>query len=1188
MASPPSATRVQTRRSAHLLGQLILLVGAVAVPLLLLQGYNLDQNDRQARALAYRVVENQAAAVAHDLDSLLDDTQHYLSFLAQRPLIRASRESACDPLLEGVTQRRRHVANVFIADLQGRPTCYSVRGPGPLPQSLTAFDWYQRAAASDEMTLSKPFLAPVLLRMVSAMSEPLRASDGRRVGLLVVLLDLESIQSDWSRFSLPPDSRLTVFDGDGIVVTTRPDFEKLVGHDAGVAMRKAALDNPEQVGEAHGLDGIRRVFAFKPIAKASWRASATIPVAQVFLAQNAERERSYAAMAAVTAAVVVLAFFMARRIVAPLTSLVETARAIKTGHTDRRADEDVPGEFKEVAQEFNAMLDANRRHADFYKALSRTNGAIVRMPDERALFDEICRICVEHGHASIAYVSMIDGESMTPIASAGPAQAFIGDLALARVGRTGPSLSSTAARTGVRQIVNDADSDPRTEPWRTSGAAIGTRSIASLPFRRGGSCVGALTLHMTVPDFFDARVIALLDEMTEDISFALDNFDRAKANAAAQRMMLAESARFRTLFQTAPVLISIKTVADQRLLAVNQAYRDIVGKDVDTGATPNLRESGIWRGSRSHERFLSELDLRGRVRNFELQRDDHRGGVQEFLLQADIIEFDDQRCILTMGNEVSDLRRAERLASLREQQLAMLVDTAMDAIISVDSQYTIRVFNRAAAELFQVEPGAAIGSTIERFIPARLRSALRQHVENYARSGSTARRMGGSSTLVALRADGHEFPIEASISRMGEDGHTFTTVVIRDATQLQEAEKARLAQITAESASHAKTEFLSRMSHELRTPLNAVLGFSQLLQSDADHPLPPRQRMQVEQIRTAGWHLLALINDVLDMSKIEGGHVSVADEGVELQAALDEAVRIHRPAADAAGVSIVASRHDALPAVFVRADRLRLRQVLLNLLSNAIKYNRRDGSVELRVQAVDGRVHVDVIDTGLGMDADQLEHLYEPFNRLGRERQAIEGTGLGLALTRQLVELMGGAISVRSTAGEGTSVRLTLRADASPPATTTTERGGASGAEPPPPSLPRGVVLYIEDNAVNFMLVEQLMQRWPDVTLLHAETGQEGLDMALAHPTDLILLDMRLPDFDGVETLRRLQLHPLTRGRRVVALSASAMPEDVDAARRAGALDYWTKPLDFDVFLREMKTLLNTRQVDAAVDAVPT
>ncbi|MCX2860780.1 PAS domain S-box protein [Paucibacter sp. PLA-PC-4] len=1301
------------RRRGYLFRQLLWLTAAVAVPLLALLAYNVQQDAVQARTAAYQAVENYAAGVAQDARSLLSATESYLAFMADRPLVRAVDEQTCDPLLDGVVQRRQHFANVFVTDLSGRPVCSSIKGPGVAPTTFAHHDWFKEAAKSDALALSKPFLAPIAQRTVAAMSLPLRDAARRRTGTVTVLLDLESLQRDWDRYSLPPGSRLTLFDSAGTIMVTRPGFGEMVGKDASAILNTALTVNPSGIGIAPGVDGVERAFALKSIRAGGWQAAAAIPASDVFAGYRAQVQRSIVVGSIVVLAVLAFAVAMARRMSAPLAALARTARAVASGDLAVRATASVPGEFGLVASEFNAMLDARqvaeaelheserryadllanvemvslmldtaghvtycndyllslagysreeltgadwmlelvppecrdirevfaaamnggvlprhveheivtrsagrrlvqwhnsvlrstigeivgmaslgvditevrlaqireRRHTDFYTALSRTNGAIVRMSDPQTLYQEICRICVEHGHASIAYVSLVDGDLIRPAAWSGPADAFLRDFAVPLDVKlpAGRGLTAEAFRSGIRQVSNNYEDDPRTLPWRERARAIGTQAAATFPFRRGGKTIGTLSLHMTIGGFFDDRLIGLVEEMTGDVSFALDNFDRERARAVAEHQAESDSQRFRTLFQTAPAAMSIVSLADQRLLDINEAFQSFAGLTRQEIIGRDAFEEGLWPGDQERADFVREFRDSGRVRNFQMRGTDHVGKQRDYLLQADRVEFAEQACVLTIASDVTELRDAQRMLNDREKQLSGLVETAMDAIISIDSQHRVRLFNRAAAELFQVSELDAMDSNIERFIPSRLRGGHMEHVNEFARFGSTARRMGGLHTLAGLRADGTEFPIEASISRLCQDDSVLMTVVIRDATEMRRAEQGRLAQAAAESASLAKSEFLSRMSHELRTPLNAVLGFSQLLQSDVKDPLSASHQNQIDHIRRAGWHLLALVNDVLDVSKIEAGKVDVEESSVDVPDLLDEVVRISEPAASQLGV-VIATTYRRSEGVLVWADPRRLRQVMINLLSNATKYNRPGGRVEIGISIEEDQTHIDVQDTGIGMSAKQMAHLYEPFNRLGRESIAVEGTGLGLALTKQLVQLMHGRLDITSEEGLGTRVRVTMPShDSIAPSSAfsplVTQQTAVSDE-----SLPTGVVLYIEDNPVNLLLVEQLLLRWPGVVLAQAENGMDGIALARTVEPDLILLDMRLPDMDGVAVLAALSGEGGGVGCPVIALSASAMPDEVGAARKAGAFDYWTKPLDFEHFLREMRRLLRSKR----------
>jgi PAS domain S-box-containing protein len=385
-----------------------------------------------------------------------------------------------------------------------------------------------------------------------------------------------------------------------------------------------------------------------------------------------------------------------------------------------------------------------------------------------------------------------------------------------------------------------------------------------------------------------------------------------------------------------------------------------------------------------------------------------------------------------------------------------------------------------------------------------------------------------------------------------------------DITDAKDAEAARQQAAVAERASLAKSQFLSRMSHELRTPLNAVLGFSQLLQMKARGTGDADQIVKLGHIHSAGRHLLNLIDGVLDLSSMESGElpmqlmpVNLADVLQQAQPLLAELVARH-------GVHLVLGPlHEV-----VHADATRLLQVLVNLLSNGIKYNRPGGEVRVDAHRDGQSVVICVSDTGQGMSAEQLTHLFEAFNRLGAEHTGVEGTGIGLTIVKALVEGMGGTIAVRSRSGQGTSVELRLPGVATTPAA-------------PPPDLPQrvpdcvdaatrqrsGRLLYIEDNIVNVMLVEELVRTLPGVSIVSEFTGTAGVRRVRELQPDLVLVDMQLPDFDGFEVLRRLRAQPETAAIPCIALSANAMTEDIDRALRSGFAEYWTKPIDFKHFL---------------------
>ena len=405
--------------------------------------------------------------------------------------------------------------------------------------------------------------------------------------------------------------------------------------------------------------------------------------------------------------------------------------------------------------------------------------------------------------------------------------------------------------------------------------------------------------------------------------------------------------------------------------------------------------------------------------------------------------------------------------------------------------------------------------------------------------------------------------------------------VKRQAAELEQrvAERTReLSAATAEAdrANQAKSEFLSRMSHELRTPLNAILGFAQLLELDAESS---EQQESVGQILRAGRHLLGLINEILDISRIEAGRLQLSLEPVPVHETIRQAIDLVQPSAVDAHVTV---RSDAIDArLHVLADRQRLQQVLLNLLSNGVKYNRESGAVTvLCVEVAGGRLRIDVTDTGQGIAADKLERLFTPFDRLGAESSAVEGTGLGLALSKSLLEAMGGTLHVQSEVGVGCTFSLDLALVPGP-----SERVPPAAARPPEvtemrPREPQKI-LYIEDNLSNLALVEGILARRPGTTVLSAMQGRVGVNLARDHQPALILLDRHLPDIPGEEVFRLLRADERTRDIPVIVLSADAMSSRMRQFLDGGVRAYLTKPLDVPALLAAIdETLREEARLD--------
>jgi CheY-like chemotaxis protein len=368
------------------------------------------------------------------------------------------------------------------------------------------------------------------------------------------------------------------------------------------------------------------------------------------------------------------------------------------------------------------------------------------------------------------------------------------------------------------------------------------------------------------------------------------------------------------------------------------------------------------------------------------------------------------------------------------------------------------------------------------------------------------------------------------------------------------------------------------MSHELRTPLNAVLGFAELLEMDAmsadQNTLTSEQKEIVERIIKGGQHLLNLINEVLDIARIETGRLAVSLEAVPLSEVIQESLALIAPMAADRNIELMA-REVPNPNSHVEADRQRLKQVLLNLLSNAVKYNRDGGSIVLSCEdALQNRLRIEVSDTGVGIPSDKLDQIFLPFSRLNLGFTGVDGTGIGLALSKGLVELMGGEIGVKSRVGEGSTFWVELALAEAPEDVYQHETLAIPALDPEQTSGTR-TVLYIEDNLSNLDLIQRILSRRREIRLVTALQGRLGLDLATQHRPDLILLDMNLPDIPGEEVLRRLRDAPQTRWLPVIVISADATAERIQGALAIGARAYLTKPLSVGKLLTAMRETLN-------------
>jgi PAS domain S-box-containing protein len=696
-------------------------------------------------------------------------------------------------------------------------------------------------------------------------------------------------------------------------------------------------------------------------------------------------------------------------------------------------------------------------------------------------------------------------------------------------------------------------------------------------------------------------VTALRDDQNAIIGYLLigtDNTARKEAEeallqAGALQSAIFNSANFSSIATDAKGVIQIFNVGAERMLGY--AAADVLDKitpadisdpqeviaraktlsaELETTITPGF-EALVFKASRGIEDIYELTYIRKDGSRFPAVvsvtalRDDQNSIIGYLLIGTD-----------NTARKQIEAEQEQLSQRLRDQQFytRSLFESNIDALITTDPRGIITDVNKQMEALTGCTRDELIGAPFKHYFtdPERAEMSVKlvlseKKITNYE---LTARARDGRETVVSYNATTF-YDRDRKLQGVFAAARDITERNRLDRVLQEKNIELESAKSLAEKASLAKSDFLSSMSHELRSPLNAILGFAQLMESETPPPTP-FQKQSIEQILLAGWHLLKLIDEILDLAKVESGQVPLSPEPVSLAEVMLECQSMIEPQAQQRGIKLIFP-HFETPS-FVRADRTRVKQVLINLLSNAIKYNLEQGTVEVKcAESRPGHIRVSIRDTGAGLSPEQLAQLFQSFNRLGQETGGVEGTGIGLVVARRLIELMGGEIGVESTVGVGSVFWFELLSVVEPHLSSM-EAGDATENEAAQSHMAHGAhlhtLLYVEDNPTNLKLVEQIIARHHDMSLLTAVSGNNGIEIARSSQPDVILMDINLPDINGFEALRILRSSPATSHIPVVALSANAMPRDIKKGLELGFFRYITKPININEFMAALEEAL--------------
>lgn len=679
------------------------------------------------------------------------------------------------------------------------------------------------------------------------------------------------------------------------------------------------------------------------------------------------------------------------------------------------------------------------------------------------------------------------------------------------------------------------------------------------------------------------------------------------ATSALELELKASEDRFFKVFDMSPNLIAISTIEDGRHYVVNTAWLETFGYTRDEAIGKTAFELNAWPTPQDRENFIEAFRKTKAIRNYEAVLHTKSGEPRTFLISGEEIEYDHEPRLIMVFNDITARVKAEVKLQDMLVELERQVEERTEELL--ESEQRLQETNRMLHLVLDAIPVRVFWKDLNlNYLGCNRLFAMDAGYSNPRQVvGKSDDQMVWKDQAELYRADDTKV-MNARVPKLNyEEPHTNSdgdTIWLRtskiplrnldgevigilgmyeDISSAKTVEtELKLAKDTAESANLAKSSFLSSMSHELRTPLNAILGFAQLMEYDPGNPLTDAQKESIDHIKTGGKHLLDLINEILDLARIEAGKIELQIEPTDPTDLFEDILVLTNTLADKRGITVHAPVMDK-KSPHINVDYTRAKQVMLNLLSNAVKYNNENGSITLDSESIGNQLRISVTDTGAGVPEDKLEELFIPFSRLGAEETSIEGTGIGLTITKELVELMDGDIGVESVVGVGTTFWVDFplaNIDEIVELSPHLEGGKDFLSGKVEDEGFDGTVLYVEDNPANMLFMESVFERFANLRLITATNAEDGIKMAQRESPDMLLMDVALPGMSGNEAVRQLRESSDFGKKPIIALSANAMQSDIKAGLDAGFDVYLTKPLDITLLMKELENVFGTVVVE--------